>query len=76
MNKTELEKAYKMVFDDLVNNGSGLFVGKYDARNGIDNFMYGICTVMESIACRVDEKTYFEFSDMFAKNMIESQKKI
>lgn len=76
MKKTELEKAYKMVFDDLVNNGSGLFVGKYDAKNGEESFMYGICTVMESIACRIDENTYFEFSDMFAKNMIKSQEKL
>ena len=74
MKKTELEKAYATVFYDLMQMNCGMLVGKYDARNGSESFMHGIHTVMELIAAKADED-YFEFSDMFTRNMIESQKK-
>lgn len=74
MKKTELEKAYTTVFYDLMDMDCGILVGKYDARNGSESFMYGIHTVMELIAAKADED-YFEFSDMFTRNMIESQEK-
>lgn len=53
-----------------------LFIGKYDAKNGNEKFMYGICTVMEFIACEISEEIYEEFSDKFLKNMIDSESKI
>ena len=74
MKKTELEKAYATVFYDLMQMNCGILVGKYDARNGSESFMHGIHTVMELIAAKADED-YFEFSDMFTRNMIESQEK-
>lgn len=74
MKKTELEKAYSTVFYDLMQMDCGLLVGKYDAANGSESFMHGIHTVMELIAAKADED-YFEFSDMFTRNMIESQEK-
>lgn len=74
MKKTELEKAYNTVFYDLMQMNCGLLVGKYDAANGSDEFMHGVHMVMELIAAKADED-YFEFSDMFTRNMIASQEK-
>ena len=51
-------------------------VGKYDAKNGNKEFMYGISTVMEWIAYRASEKQGEEFSAMFLDNMIDSQEKV
>lgn len=63
---------------DLIEEMSkcNLFVGKYDAKNGNENFMYGINTVMEYLAYEVSEKYGDNFSDMFIKNMIDSKNKI
>ena len=69
----ELTKAYEMVFNDIVNSGCGLMIGKFDAKNGEEHFMYGISTVMEWIAYRVSDEVGDEFSDLFIKNMIESE---
>ena len=69
----ELTKAYEMVFNDIVNSGCGLMIGKFDAKNGKEHFMYGISTVMEWIAYRVSDEVGDEFSDLFIKNMIESE---
>ena len=71
----ELTKAYEMVLNDIVNSGCGLMIGKFDAKNGEEHFMYGISTVMEWIAYRVSDEVGDEFSDLFIKNMIESEKK-
>lgn len=74
MNK-ELQKAYQIVYLDMVNSGCGLFVGRYDAMNGDEHFMYGISTVMEYIAHQVSEEDGYNFSEMFNNNLIESKKK-
>lgn len=66
------QEAYKLVLEDLTNCGCGLFVGKYDATNGSDKFMYGISTVMEYIAYQVGEKEYEKFQDIFLENMEKS----
>lgn len=71
----ELRDAYKMVLEDMMNSECGLLVGKYDARNGGKQFMFGVSTVMEWIACRVSDDTLDEFSDLFLKNMLESERK-
>ena len=71
----ELTKAYEMVFNDIVNSGCGLMIGKFDAKNGEEHFMYGISTVMEWIAYKVSDEVGDEFSDLFIKNMIESEKR-
>ena len=54
----------------------GLFIGKYDAKQGNDKFMYGIQMVMEYLAYNVSYEYGEEFSDMFIKNMIESENKV
>lgn len=73
MNKQE---AYEIVYKDLVSkNNSGLFRGKYDARNGSRDFMFGIQTVIENIAFHVGEPVSNSFSDMFTHNMVLSEEK-
>lgn len=52
----------------------GLLVGKYDALNGNQTFMYGISTVMECFAYGVSDEYGEEFSNLFLKNMSESKK--
>lgn len=71
MNKRE---AYKMVFDDLCK--CNMFVGIYDAKNGDDHFMSGICTVMEAIANAISEEEGDNFVSKFFHNMDESEKKV
>jgi len=71
MNKKE---AYKIVFDDLTRNP--LFMGKYDAKNGNEDFMYSIATVMEIIAINSDDTELYEwFNDKFYQNIIDSKNK-
>ena len=71
-----VQDAYRIVFNDMMNSGCGLLVGKYDAKNGDEKFMHGIDVVMEWIAYRASEKQGEEFSAMFFDNMIESQEKV
>jgi hypothetical protein len=49
-----------------------MFRGEYDAKHGSESFMYGIATVMEYLAMKVDEEFYWEISDIFMKNMSKS----
>lgn len=68
MDKSE---AYKIVFDDL--KKCDLLMGLYDARNGSENFMHGIWTVMEMIAYEVSDDMCNEFDITFARNMTKSE---
>lgn len=70
-----VKEAYRIVFNDMMNSGCGLLIGKYDAKNGDEKFMHGIDTVMEWIAYKISEAQGDDFSELFMKNMIESQKK-
>jgi hypothetical protein len=71
----KLQEAYKMVYEDMIRSEGGLLVGSYDAVNGKKQFMYGISTVMEWIAYHVSEEEGDAFSDVFIKNMLDSEKK-
>lgn len=53
----------------------GMFVGKYDATNGNENFMFGISTVMETLAYLISDKVGETFSKAFTNNMIASEDK-
>ena len=70
-----VQDAYRIVFNDMMNSGCGLLVGKYDAKNGNEKYMFGVDTVMEWIAYKVSETQGDDFSELFTKNMVESQKK-
>lgn len=66
------KEAFKTVYDKLI-EGSNLFQGVYDAKNGSEEFMHGISTVLEYIAQQVSEDERAQHEDMFTKNMIESK---
>ena len=65
------QDAWKVVYDELIK--VSLFRGHYDARNGGEEYMHGICTVMENIAYRVSEECADNFIETFITNMIGSQ---
>lgn len=77
VNFIELEKAeaFKIVLEEL--KKYSLFCGEYDAKYGNEHFMYGIQTVMESIAARADDTDVIlnNFTDEFLHNMVVSEKK-
>lgn len=52
-----------------------MFRGEYDAKNGNEDFMYGVSTVIEYLAYRVDDKFYQDVSDTFIHNMAKSEEK-
>ena len=66
----EKKDAYLTVLNDLME--CDMFVGRYDARNGKEDFMYGICTVMEVIA---DRAGIDYFDNLFCENMQRSEDK-
>ena len=66
-----LKNAYKLVYNDMVKCG-GLFVGRFDANNGNEKFMYGIGTIMEFIALNAGEQTYDDFEKIWSENFINS----
>lgn len=65
------KEAYEIVYNDLI--AANLFRGNYDARHGNISFMNGIACVMEVIADSAGKQE--EFSDIFYKNLAESEKK-
>lgn len=71
MTKT-IQDAYRIVYNDILNSECGLMVGTYDAKNGNEDFMHGIATVMEWIAYQVSEVDGEAFSELFIKNMAKS----
>lgn len=71
-----LQNAYRMVFNDIMNSGVNLFQGVYDAKNGNVSFMYGIGTVMEYLAYKVSEADYDNFTELFTQNIVDSRKDI
>ena len=68
--KRVIKKVVDKMFADR-----GLFAGNYDARNGNEDFMYGISTTMEYFTHLVDENYGIEFSDKFIMNMLKSWRK-
>ena len=70
MNKRE---AFEIVYNELIKNP--LLQGNYDAKNGNEHFMYGICTVMEAIANNVSEEKYDEYSTLWVNNMTKSEER-
>ena len=70
MNKEEIRQLVSKMME------CPMFRGEYDAKNGDESFMYGIATVMESLARLVDDTFYQEVSDVFTHNMVKSQEKV
>lgn len=67
-----------MTVEELFENmkNCALFMGKYDAKHGSEEFMNGISTVMEYIASTISEETYEDFTEKFCKNIVDSQSKM
>lgn len=63
----------KNIFEEL--KKCGLFVGKYDAKNGNEQFMYGVCAVMECLTYMISEEDGDNFSKEFIENMLTSEEK-
>ena len=70
------QKAYKIVLDDIVSSGCGLFIGRYDAIHGDRNFMHGISTVMEYLAYEAGSDEFAKFERMFFDNLMQSEKEV
>lgn len=68
-------EAYRIVLNDILNNGCEMFVGNYDAKNYSAEFMYGISTVMDYIAYNISDEQGDDFSNLFIKNIIASKQK-
>ena len=76
MEKTEYTIQERETIKKLVEDmkGCGLFIGRYDAKNGSPVFMHGISAVMEYLAYTVSEEYGDKFSDEFVNNLIKSEK--
>ena len=64
----EARKVIKNVIEALEETSS-MFVGIYDKVNGSEEYMYGIMTVMCSLAYSVSEDYGEKFSKKFIENM-------
>lgn len=69
----KLREAYLKVFKDLIQNGSSMLQGNYDAEHGDRTFMYGVQHVMETIAYNVDEEIGDMFAELFMRNVLLSE---
>lgn len=66
------QDAYRIVYNDILNRDIGLFLGRFDAKNGKPEFMYGISTVMEFIALECSEEDYEDFQQIWFENFQKS----
>ena len=66
------QEAYKIVYNDILNRDIKLFLGRFDAKNGKPEFMYGISTVMGFIAYESSEKDYDDFQKIWFENFLKS----
>lgn len=66
------QEAYKIVYNDILNRGIGLFLGQFDVKNGKPEFMYGISTLMDFIAYESSEKDYDDFQKIWFENFQKS----
>lgn len=69
----ELTNNEREVLKKIVENmrECGLFVGRFDAKNGNVDFMYGIETVMEYLTSLISE----EYCDEYQKEYINNFKR-
>ena len=66
------QDAYKIVYNDILNRDIGLFLGRFDAKNGKSEFMYGIATLMDFIAYESSEADYDDFQEIWFENFQKS----
>lgn len=68
------KEIYKVILDELCEYP--IFRGEYDAKNGNEHYMYGIWSVMESLAGKVSDEELDRFNTMFATNLCKSEDKV
>lgn len=70
----ELTDNERAILKKIVENmrECGLFAGKFDAKNGNVNFMYGIGTVMEHLTSLISEEYCDEYQKEFINNFERS----
>lgn len=69
----ERQVVYKIVNDIMTHR---LINGTYDAKNGIEDYMYGIGTLLEYVVGLTDNIDYQDYiMNKFYENMITSEKK-
>ena len=70
----ELTDNERAILKKIVENmrECGLFVGRFDAKNGNLNFMYGIKTVMEYLTSLISEEYCDEYQKEFINNFKRS----
>lgn len=66
------QDAYRIVYNDILNRDIGLFIGKFDATNGSEKYMQGICTLMEFIAYESSETDFNNFEKIWYDNFEKS----
>lgn len=59
------------ILDDLMN--CEMYTGKYDAKFGNQEFMFGIENVLETLFGLVNNELAYEFSKIFFENMVASE---
>lgn len=70
------QDAYRIVYNDILNRDIGLFVGRFDVKNGNPHFMSGISTVMEFLALECSEADYEDFQKIWFNNYQKSIDKV
>lgn len=69
--KALLKKIIKNMMDSI-----GLFRGCYNAKSGNKKFMFGIMDTMQYLAYLVSDEYGEKITDIFEKNMLDSEKKM
>ena len=75
----ELNKEEKQTLKKVIEYSMehvGLFRGEYDAKNGKEEFMHGICTLLEYLSDLVDYNFYETVGETFVNNMVKSKAKV
>ena len=68
------KEIYKAILDELCE--CPLFRGEYDAKNGSAHYMFGVWSVMESLAGKVSDEEQDRFNTMFATNLRKREDKV
>ena len=66
------QDAYRIVYNDILNRDIGLFLGRFDAKNGKSEFMYGIATLIDFISYESSEADYDDFQKIWSENFQKS----
>lgn len=66
------QDAYRIVYNDILNRDIGLFLGRFDAKNGKIEFMHGISVLMDFISFESSEADYEDFQKIWYENFQKS----